>query len=163
MPSIDNRARTKRIKVVSKLGEDCCSSKNILVKVPVMAPWSCSLKTIKNFDIRVDILLPRAGITLGQIVQSVQDDILVPAGSFANISGITFNLLAWKQALAKIASEDCKIIPPSGLERTIQPTDVSRLDTDSNLIPQSSTTKLLGKPNLTERNWFMDCAVIVTR
>ena len=145
------------LNIVAKLRHHGTRGKCDLVLMTVVAPWL--FQAIKAFDITINRLVPSASGSLCLNVSFIEKDMFVATGIITPIAKVTFHHFTRGQQLLQVSSKDTQVRPSSTLEWTINPTDITRLNTDPNLIAKSSALVLLHKPFLAKWTWLLDWAV----
>ena len=139
---------TVPLQIVSNLNEHSTSSK--AVRVVLAAVPEDLAEAAKIFQITIHNLTSCSGNSLGSLVRTIEDDMLVAASPFTHVASIGLHHFSRSKLPLQITTEYHQIIPNSTLERTIDPHNVSSLKANSHFIPATSSLPLLSEPGLAE-------------
>ena len=112
----------------------------------LVAPWL--LQAIKALDVSIDCLVPSTSFGFCLNITFIEEDMFVATGIITPIAKVTFHHFTRGQQLLQVSSKDTQVRPSSTLEWTLDPTNVTCLNTNSNLIAKPSTFVLLHEPFL---------------
>lgn len=75
------------------------------------------------------------------------------------VTFVCFNFLPFRQEILQTWAENLDIWPPPTREWTMDPNNIPRLNANSNLVPQSSRFKFVGKPLLGKVCWVFNLKI----
>lgn len=77
----------------------------------------------------------------------------------ADISFVCFHTLIWTKHVDQVVLEDLEIVPIAGLERPIDPNNISRADAQRDFISKARPVELVGVVRHREWAWFIGMKV----
>jgi hypothetical protein len=141
--------------IEGELGTDCHSREHHPVLVSIVTVYG--LETVELLEPTVHCLVPGSSALLGFLVD-LRDIVIGSSNrsSFTSVAVVGLDFLARSKRLLQSISKNLEVGPCSTGERAIDPHNISCLNTNSNLIAQSSSPELVGVPLLAERLRLVD-------
>jgi hypothetical protein len=144
--------------IKGELGTDCHSREHHPVLVSIMSVHC--LETVELLEPSVHRFMSSSSVLLCLLVN--KRNVVIGSSnrsSLTSVAIVSLDFLARSEHLLQSVSKDLDAGPSATGERAMDPDDISSLDTNCNLIPQSSCPKLVGEPLLVERLWLVDTEV----
>ena len=136
--------------IEGELGTDCHSREHHPVLVSIVSVHG--LETVELLEPTVHCLVPGSSALLGFLVD-LRNIVIGSSNrsSFTSVAIVGLDFLSMSKRLLQSVSKDLDVGPSATGERAMDPDNISSLDTNCNLVPQSSCPKLVGEPLLVER------------